>query len=67
MTFTANFDLSGVKLSQLNEFSKNYLPKLKKTIESDEIGFLTSLNEDRYLSESKKYLQSIQIKPNFTM
>jgi glucose-6-phosphate isomerase len=65
MTFTANFDLSGVKLSQLNEFSKNYLPKLKKTIESDEIGFLTSLNEDRYLSESKKIFTKHSNKTQF--
>lgn len=54
MTFKVDFDQSGVDSTDIQTFSESFLPKLKKTIDSSAIGFLSTLSEEKFLNDSKK-------------
>ena len=65
MNLTASFDQSGVELDNSTDFANTYLPKLKKTIESEDIGFLSTLKEERFLEGTKKIHQKFSNKKHF--
>lgn len=65
MNLTACFDQGGIDLDRSADFSKIYLPKLKTTIESEEIGFLSTLHEEKYLNETKSIHKKFSSKKHF--
>ena len=61
------FDLSQSQadVHDTGDFSSNYAEKLQETLNSKEIGFFSTLSEERFLSASKKVHKKFGSKTNF--
>jgi len=65
MALEVNFDQAGVEINNVSSFSDLYQQKLTNTLNSSEIGFLSTLKESQYLSQAKDLHQKFSNKTQF--